>query len=110
MQTTSQLTEKQENGRSIKSNLKKVLSKEIKTSEEDTIFGDDQNHFILEENNERRLIMRMIVDNINLNEPEIPSKLPKKLKFSQTKVHEVENWKKYNRPEPWFFGCCFHCL
>ena len=106
-QISQQSSEKQESTKSKKPSLKRVLSKEIKTSEQEVLFADDQNHFIVEENNERRLIMKSIVTNENLEEPLLNVKATRKLRFSQTEIHEVENWKEYNRPS--YFCCwCFH--
>lgn len=96
--------EKLEQSRLIKSSLKKILSKEMKTSEEQTLFGDEQNQFILEENNNKRMFTRNIIKNENVEEP-LLSEQRKQLKFLQTRVHEVENWKAYNKPE----RCCFCC-
>ena len=102
-----QLSDNLSQSRTMRSNLKKVLSKEIKTLEDDSLFTDDQNQFILEHNNSIRIITKSIIRNSNLEEPLLTSDTQKKLKFSQTQIHEVENWKKYNKRK---HCCCLHFL
>ena len=86
----------------LRSSLVKTLSNVYKTAEEETPFGEDHNNFIIEEDNIKKILAKPIVKNENRNSSLKP-KIKKELKFSQTEVHEVENWKEYNKPK----RCCF---
>ena len=85
----------------LRSSLRKILSKEVKTGEQHTLFEDDHNHFIFEEDNVKKVITKSIIP--NNKQDTLKPNIKKELKFSRTEVHEVENWKEYNKPEK----CCF---
>ena len=89
----------------MRSNLKRILSKDARTSEEEQLFGEGQNQFVLETAKSKRFVTRTIIPNSALEEPLLLDK-PKQLKFSKTQVHEVENWKEFNKPE----RCCYCCV
>lgn len=100
-----QIKDKKNQNRTMRSNLKKTLSKEARTLENFYIFSEDHNQFIIEDNDSMRIVTKSIIHNNNLEEPLLSSDIRKKLKFSQTQIHEVENWKEYNKVK---HCCCFH--
>ena len=104
--TTPSDSEHRPKFRLMRSNLKRTLSKEIQPTQDELFPADDQNQFLLDENNSsRRFIAKSIVKNENMETP-LLSDSRKQLKFVQTHVHEVENWKEYNKPE----RCCYCCI
>lgn len=94
-----------EQTRLMRSNLKRTLSKDIVTSQDETAMPEENNQFLFEENNGKRFVSKPIINNNAMESPLIAD-APKQIKFSLTHVHVVENWKEYNKPE----RCCHCCI
>ena len=82
--------------------LKKVLSEQMSLEEiEGNLFDPDKNHFIFKEQETQRIMVKSVIDNHNYQENE-ERKKSDEVKFIDFKIHEVENWKKHNKP----VRCC----
>ena len=91
-----------------KSNLKRTLSEQFRLSTEDSeIVGQplSSNNFYVKTENGIRIYKRRIicVDGLEEN-PKIQSK---KLKFRQTQVYLVDNWKEHNKRKKPSVCWCF---
>ena len=93
-----------ERTRSLRSSLKKVLSTTTKTAEEEQLFGTDKNQFLIENDTYKHIVVKYILPNKDLGESLLNSDIERQIGFSHVEIHEVENWKEYNKPRKW---CCF---
>ena len=90
-----------------KTNLKKNLSKEMILSSDDSavkLNPVQTNKFYVQTDHGMSVFKKRIINNDNLDSSGISNGKDRKIKFKQTQVHLVDNWKEHNKSITY---CCF---